>query len=94
MMKKRTSIALFVAALALTAQLALISPSLQAQNSNSSTTEQNANSSMTMQNSNTGIPDSPCRRKCRRIYRSCLNHGTKPSVCRARLRKCYARCPQ
>ncbi|MDX6613822.1 MAG: hypothetical protein QOD75_3008 [Blastocatellia bacterium] len=91
MITKRTGLAMFVLALALTAQLSFISTSTRAQNSNSSTVEQNSNSSMMSQ---VGIPTSRCRRRCTMTYRRCLRSKMRPQVCRIRYRNCLRHCPQ
>jgi hypothetical protein len=91
MINKRTGLAMFVLALALTAQLSFISTSTWAQNSNSSTTMQNTNSSTMGQ---VGIPSSRCRRRCATVYRHCLVSKMNPRACRVHYRNCLRRCPQ
>ena len=90
MKNRKTRLSLLIVVLALTAQLSLISPSIQAQNANSPTASDTG-----MQNENRpGIPTSGCSRRCWTNYRRCLRSNTNPKACRARLRVCLRRCPQ
>jgi hypothetical protein len=96
MKNKEMRLSLLIVALALTAQLSFVSPSIQAQNANSSTT----NESMMQNNNNNGpgIPGSPCRRRCTMTYRKCLraadgNPGRR-RACAVRFRNCTRHCPQ
>jgi hypothetical protein len=89
MKNRKTRLSLLIVALALTAQLSFISPSIQARNANLSTT-----SDTMMQRNDQGIPASRCSRRCGMAYRRCLRSGRNARACRMMYRKCLRRCPQ
>ncbi|MDT4969571.1 MAG: hypothetical protein QOJ64_4308 [Acidobacteriota bacterium] len=90
MKNRKARLSLLVVVLAMTAQLSLISPSIRAQNANSSTTADTG----TQNDNGPSIPTSPCRRKCFISYRQCLRSKVNLKTCRVRLRVCLRRCPQ
>ena len=85
-MKSKRNFSFFILVLALTAQLSLVAPSVQAQNSNSSATMME---STPMQ---AAMPAGRCKRRCNASYRVCLRRGGYPRACRSRYRNCLRRC--
>ncbi|HEX8919885.1 MAG TPA: hypothetical protein VF766_00315 [Pyrinomonadaceae bacterium] len=80
MKNKKARLYLLVVVLALTAQLSIITPSVQAQNSSDTGMMQ------------TNRSDRWCGRRCNTNYRRCVRSRRNPRACRAQLRNCLRRC--
>jgi hypothetical protein len=89
MKSRHTRLSFLIVVLALTAQLSFITPTVRANNTNTSTTMQE---DMGRQDDRGSRSSWRCRRRCNAAYRQCVGTNRNSMACRRRLRNCLRRC--